>query len=75
MARHISGDISGFYFWLMATQEMNETPTRPHPETFLSHCARLHLADELGVQADEFMDQGQCGQRKEVVHMKKKGGC
>jgi hypothetical protein len=37
----------------MATREMNEPPTCHHPETFLSHCARLHLAGELGVQADE----------------------
>lgn len=25
----------------------------PHPETVLSHCARLHLAEELGVAPDE----------------------
>ena len=37
----------------MTQTHHEDTPTRPHPETFLSHCARHHLAEELGVAPDE----------------------
>lgn len=37
----------------MTQAHYEETPTCSHPETFLSHCARHHLAGELGVAPDE----------------------